>query len=237
VNPLYDRYLQRADGLIFWGGCEQEYDSQRTLSQPHITLDPAVDTELFRPQSPPDCISVGTDNTITVGFVGRLEPVKRIDRIIDAVASLRDAYPVKLFVVGGGSRRDELEAAAAQKLPTESFDFSGRVKQDAVPQYLNAIDIFVMSSRLENHPIALKEAVACGTYCVAPDIGRVSEILEKGAGKTYSPPGVSTLTEILAEIIEDGAFRAGTRAERAHEFNTWHDNARAVAGFHLSLDT
>jgi len=237
VNPLYDRYLTRTDGLIFWGGCEREYENQAVLSHPHVTLDPAVDTDIFRPLAPPERVELQTGKRITIGFVGRLEPVKQVDRIIDAVASLVDTYFLHLLIVGDGSRRAELDSRAEQRLPSEAVDFIGRVDREEVPRYLNSIDIFVMSSRLENHPIALKEAVACGTFCVAPNIGRVGEILDDDVGIAYSLNDSSALTETLESVLESEKFREGTREERSQPFNSWMENAKEIVEFYRSINT
>lgn len=237
VNPLYDRYLSKTDGLIFWGGCEREYENLAVLSHPHVTLDPAVDTDIFRPLAPPERIDLQTGKRITIGFVGRLEPVKQVDRIIDAVASLVDTYSLHLLIVGDGSRRAELEAHAEQLLPSDAVDFVGRVGREEVPQYLDSIHIFVMASELENHPIALKEAVACGTFCVAPNIGRVDEILDEEVGIAYSPDDSSALTKTLENVLESETFSEGTREERSKQFNSWLDNVKKVVEFYKSLDT
>ena len=237
VNPLYDRYLTRTDGLIFWGGCEREYENQAVLSRPHLTLDPAVDTDIFRPLAPPEQIELQTGKRITIGFIGRLEPVKQVDRIIDAVASLIDTYSLHLVIVGDGSRRAELESRAEHLLPSDTVDFVGRVGREEVPEYLNSIDIFVMSSQLENHPIALKEAVACGTFCVAPNIGRVDEILDEDVGIAYSTDDSSALTKTLENVLESETFCEGTREERSKQFNSWMDNVKKIVEFYKSLDT
>lgn len=237
VNPLYDRYLHRADAIVFWGGCEQEYEREDLHAHPNVTLNPAIDSNLFHPLLSEEHAPMDATGRITVGFVGRLEEVKRVDRIIDAVAVISETYPLKLIIVGDGSRRKELQRHAQQKLDEDAFEFVGRVPRTEVPRYLNAIDIFVMASRLENHPIALKEALACGTFCVAPDVGRVREILPERSGEVYTPNTVTGLRNCLKTILDEERFYDKTNKQRAENFTTWTENAQSILALYDSLIT
>lgn len=229
VNPLYDRYLTAADGLVFWGGCEAEYDNEEVLSQPQVTLNPAVDTDLFFPRETIDSrVSYITDERIVLSFVGRLEKVKRIDRIIDAVAVLEEEFDLALVILGDGSQREALESRAEEMLTGTSTHFLGQVSQETVSLHLNAADLFVMASRMENHPIALKEALACGTYAVAPDIGRIGSIVTPDTGRVFENNTTEGLTAALRETIRTGEHRSLSRTERAAKFEGWEANAKAI---------
>ncbi|MFC6888243.1 glycosyltransferase family 4 protein [Halorubrum trueperi] len=232
VNPLYHRYLRSADGLIFWGGCESEYDDRSILDLPRVMLDPAVDTGSFYPSSVSKKFSSdlrdGDPDTELLTFVGRLEPVKRVDRIIRAVSRLESDYNLKFQVIGAGSQRNDLEILADDQTSGETVKFLGRVPREDIPRYLNASDLFVMASEMENHPIALKEAAMCGTFCVAPDIGRIGEILDDDIGYTYTNNTTEGLTEGLRTVLESEAYRRAPRDQRAKTYNDWQANAEAI---------
>ena len=183
-----------------------------------------------------DIPAIGPSGSIVVGFVGRLEPVKRVDRIIEAVATLQEKHSLYLLVIGDGSRREDLETIANDRLPPGSFKFTGRLPQENLAAYLNAIDIFVLSSSMENHPIALKEAIACGTFCIAPDVGRVSEIITSDTGIVYRPNEKEALIQCLDRVLESDQYRRVGREERARSFDTWRDNAREVLDLYHSLN-
>lgn len=234
VNPLYSRYLQRTDGLVFWGGVREEFDREPVLTKPHVPLNPAVDAEPFGPDPSPSLradLQGGNSETAVLTFVGRLVDVKQVDIIIEAVANLRREIdrPVKLVIVGDGQKRASLESLADDRLAEREVCFTGQIPREEVATYLNASDVFVMASATENHPIALKEALTCGTYCVAPTVGRIPELLDTGVvGTTYAPPSVETLTETLGRVFEEERPSAVPRAERATEYNTWEDNAEEI---------
>jgi glycosyltransferase involved in cell wall biosynthesis len=229
VNPLYHSYLERADGLVFWGGCEESYQDSDDFGTPYITLDPGVDTNLFYDYKESAGQERQEDEPIQLIFVGRLEPVKRVDRILQALELLQQkGKAVQLTVVGDGSQRTYLEELAENLGVRNSVEFTGRVPHDEIPEYLNASDIFVLSSRMENHPIALKEALACGVYVIGPDKGRISEMLENEEdGHLYIPDDGETLAAALEEIIESGTYESsGVTNQRA--ISGWRENAEAI---------
>jgi glycosyltransferase involved in cell wall biosynthesis len=229
VNSFYHRYLKQADGLIFWGGCESEYKDQSVLAQPRLTLDPAVNT-VFQPREVTDSFRNRwrEDEELLVGFVGRLEPVKRVDALIDAVASTE--HEVRLLVVGDGSRRENLEAYAKRVAP-DRVEFLGYQDQKTIAKLLNVVDVFALASERENHPIALKEALASGTYCIAPAVGRVDEMISSQVGTVMPDNDTETILSAINQVAESDT-NADERFERAQQQNKWQENARAVVNFY-----
>jgi len=230
VNPLYDRYLKRADGLIFWGGCEEEYKNESILSIPNRTIDPGVNPDMFHPLEVSDTNQpeyAADDRTVLI-FSGRLEPVKRVDRIIEAVSRLESKFDLTLVLLGDGSRRPKLENLADSVLNETPIHFPGRVEHDAVPIQLNASDVFVLASAVENHPIALKEALACGTYSVAPNIGRIPQIVANEAGYVYENNTTEGLTVALREVLSNDLYQHRSRQDRSLAFADWSDAAAEI---------
>jgi glycosyltransferase involved in cell wall biosynthesis len=169
-------------------------------------------------------------------FVGRLEEVKRVDRIIDAVGRLNGRLDqgLELRIVGDGSRRDSLEQRAVDIAP-RAVEFVGAVDRDRVPAELWVTDVFVMASRMENHPIALKEALACGTYCVAPSKGRIPELLDDEKQGIVYGSGVDALTDALEQTITERRYADIDPAERAKTFDGWDENAAAIVDLYRKL--
>lgn len=230
VNPFYHRYLARADGLIFWGGCEAEYSDQRVLSRPQLAIDPAINEALFYPKKIEKKMRDKWRDTedLLVIFVGRLEPVKRVDILIDAVSNAHNE--IRLLVVGDGSQKGSLEEHAEQGAP-DNVTFLGYRDQETIAKLLNIADVFALASEHENHPIALKEALACGAYCIAPDVGRIQSIIPAEAGTVIPDNTVQTITQELDQIARAG-ISVEDRFDRAQPQNTWRENAEAVTDFY-----
>jgi glycosyltransferase involved in cell wall biosynthesis len=238
VNPLYYSHLKRSDGLVFWGGCEISYQDPSDFATPYLTLDPGVDTNLFYDYDKSAEQDRQNNKPIQLIFVGRLEPVKRVDRILQALNTLQENGKfVRLTVIGDGSQRKKLEELADNLGVRNSVEFTGRVPHDEIPELLNSSDIFVLSSRMENHPIALKEALACGIYAIAPNKGRISDMLESEEyGRLYDPDDGGTLAATLEEIIESGAYEGNSITEE-RVISGWRENAEAILQLYERVDS
>ncbi len=111
--------------------------------------------------------------------VGRLDPVKRHERIIRAFSYVYEEQPeAKLIIVGDGKQKNYL-TAVCQKMGLEKGVFFAGAAVD-VGYYLQHADVFVMASRVEGFPNAMVEAMAYGLPVVTTDSpGGCGEIVGK----------------------------------------------------------
>jgi glycosyltransferase involved in cell wall biosynthesis len=112
----------------------------------------------------------------TLVFSGRLVPQKGLDTLAAAAARVPEAT---LLVAGDGEERGHLDGAAR---------LLGALPRDEVLELLRAADLAVLSSRWENFPHALVEALAVGTPVVATAVGGVPEIVRDGENGVLVPP-------------------------------------------------
>lgn len=111
-----------------------------------------------------------------IGTVAGLRPEKRIDRLIDAFAILRErGVDATLVIAGDGACRDELVRKVYAHGVQDRVRFLGHVK-DPTPLY-HEFDVFALTSDTEQMPVALIEAMASGLACVATDVGDVAQML------------------------------------------------------------
>jgi D-inositol-3-phosphate glycosyltransferase len=114
-------------------------------------------------------------------FVGRFAPIKGVDRLISAMASLKHREDIRLILVGGDGPRAP-ETLHFKSLLRESgvdgaVEFAGRVPQERLPQYYAAADALVIPSYYESFGLVALEALACGTPVLAAPVGVMEEIL------------------------------------------------------------
>ncbi|MGB7084701.1 MAG: glycosyltransferase family 4 protein [Phormidesmis sp.] len=142
-------------------------------------------------------------------YVGRLAAAKGLPILLQSLSTLKRTYPhIRLTVVGDGADRAELEAQTQATGLTEQVDFVGYQAPAAVQQYLQATDVFVMSSFAEGVPVVLMEAMMAGRPVVATQIAGVSELVEEGVNGFLVPPSdVHTLTERIQTLLSDVALR------------------------------
>ncbi|WNV73723.1 glycosyltransferase family 4 protein [Geodermatophilus sp. DSM 44513] len=155
-----------------------------------------------------------------VGALGRLTAQKGFDVLLEAVGRLVAAGTPLALVVGGEGRDGAALRAAAAGLPVT---FTGFVED--VRGFLAALDVFVVSSRVEAGPLVLLEAMAEGLPCVSTDVGDVAVRL--GGDVVVVPTeDAGALAAALGGLLADPARRADL-ARRAR--------ARAVADLDADL--
>ncbi|MCR9245398.1 MAG: glycosyltransferase [bacterium] len=149
-----------------------------------------------------------------LGTVGGLRGEKDHDSLLAAFAAL-DRRDVGLRLVGDGALRSALESQAQRLGIAERVAFVGAVA-DTAPEY-QQLDVFVLSSRTEQMPIALLEAMASGCPIVATDVGDVRRILPDVQQPFVVPPeDPVALTAALARVLADRELRGElARANRA----------------------
>ena len=113
--------------------------------------------------------------------IGRLQPQKNFEALIDAVAIARHTRSVRLVVLGAGSDayREALIARAKERGIADDVIFAGTT--DNVYPWLRSARVFALASRWEGSSIALLEAMAAGTPIVASQTaGDAADVLENG---------------------------------------------------------
>lgn len=179
------------------------------------TINPGVNTDLFTP-SGPACETEGP----TIMFVGRFVPAKNLTFLIEGFRKIKDQCPnAQLWLIGDGPLKHRIESKVDALGMTNSVRFLGYIENDQLPPYYRAADIFTLSSRTENHPIALMEALSCGTPVVAPDIGWIPHMItDEREGMLFSKKDINEFVTSHISLLES----PDTRTQIAH-------NARARA--------
>ena len=116
---------------------------------------------------------------ICILYVGRLNKVKGLSLLLDAIAILKKEYNIILTIVGDGPERENLSKQVAELDISENVYFTGQ-KIDIIP-YLKNGDIFVYPSVWEEvFGISIVEAMAFGLICIANRVGGIPEIIQDG---------------------------------------------------------
>jgi glycosyltransferase involved in cell wall biosynthesis len=134
--------------------------------------------------------------------VGRLDPVKGFDMLLDAMGRIEDT-DCHLHIIGDGGERGALERRAVGLGIADRVTFHG-FKKNPYP-YMRAADLFVLSSRYEGFPNVVMEALALGCPVVAFDCpGGTAELIEHGSNGFLVPAGD---VGALAREIARGGYR------------------------------
>ena len=144
-----------------------------------------VDLSLFRPldqKQARDRLGLNGENVFL--YVGRLEPLKGLDLLLQIAAQLDTCQKVLVLVVGGdandGRDTDRLRNMAKSLKVEDLVHFVGRVDQRDLPVYYSAADVCIVPSYYESFGLAALESMACGTPVVAARVGGLSSVVQHG---------------------------------------------------------
>ena len=165
---------------------------------------PGVDLERFKPLPRAEArqaLSQPPDRHMIL-FVGRIQPLKGIDILLQALALVKQrdaviAKDLRLAIIGGDPNSDgDLEQAEFKRLDAlraelgldDLVTFLGAKDQDTLVYYYSAAEMVVMPSHYESFGMVALEAMACGTPIIASDVGGLSFNIEDGFNG-YLVPG------------------------------------------------
>jgi len=124
------------------------------------------------------------NNDKIILFVGRIDPLKGLDKLIKALPYLLHIQRLRLVVIGGGEHSqheiERLRKLACDFKIQEAVTFLGLVKHEQLPYFYSAADVCVVPSYYESFGLVALESLACGTPVVATDVGDFKSIIRQG---------------------------------------------------------
>jgi glycosyltransferase involved in cell wall biosynthesis len=140
---------------------------------------------------------------ILIITLARLAPQKGIDILLKAARKLLDqGHHFRWIVAGEGPLRNDVADKIASSGLTGYVQLAG-FQQDVRP-YLQAADIFVLSSLREGLPLSILEAMASGLPCVVTNVGGNAEaVRHRHEGIVVSPGSVEELAEAIAHLLHN----------------------------------
>lgn len=175
-----------------------------------------------------------------VGTITRMQLQKGIDTFLHMAATVHRSHPDAHFVlVGDGPDRDDYEALAIDLGLETVCRFTGH--RTDVAELLRTLDVFVLSSRWESHPLALLEAMAAAVPIVATEVGGVPEIVRSGRDGLLVPPDQpQALAQAVVTLLDDplAAERMSRRARHRYRARFRPDRfGRETERLYLALTT
>lgn len=140
-------------------------------------------------------------------FVGKLEPVKGPDLLLDAVGRLlREGIHVDLSIVGAGSMEGRLRAQT-KALGLDRAAFLGPRRGKDLESLYAASDLVVVPSRHETLSLVVLEAMAAGRPILATNVGGIPETARQPRNALLVPPDSEALADSLRRLIQQPALR------------------------------
>lgn len=207
-------------------------------------IPPGVDTSRFYPipcEEARDVIGIPCGDNMIL-YVGRIEPLKGIDTLIQALAAMRSdprliPIPHYLTIIGGdpdvtpqnmSAEMARLRAMCKDLGLNDMVLFIGKRSQDTLPYYYSAAEIVVVPSHYESFGMVALEAMACGTPVVASQVGGLGFLVQNGVtGYSIPDRDPNALAERLTQLICDPELRAqlGAQAKDYAQAYAWENIA------------
>ncbi len=216
-----------------------------------VVIPPGVDVSHFYPIPADEAkmyVGLKPEDRMVL-FVGRIEPLKGLDTLIEAMSNLQleEKQRVHLAIIGGdpaaSPREMSGEMARLQKLCDDlsvgqTVVFLGKRDQDKLPYYYSAAELVVMPSHYESFGMVALEAMASGTPVIASEVGGLAYLVKDGeTGFTIPDQEPDTLCEKISWLLNDHELHA-SMSQRAVEYAqdyAWEKIAEQIVGVYNGL--
>ncbi len=193
-----------------------------------MTLHAALDGSWFRDDA--------AARDIDVAYVGRVNPDKRVDRMLNVLTAMGRRRPGTRVVVVSQTEADKVdlgrhrELIAARAVLGDALQLAGRVER--VGDVLRRAKVLLLTSDTEGRTLAVLEAMACGAVPVVTDVGDLAEALDEGRAGITVPLGaneervVATLSDAVLSLLDDEPRRHALAVRGREHVRREHDASR-----------
>ena len=181
------------------------YNSEENLAMRHRSLAKAKEFSIDAYATAIDRLSDGIvlrgGGGVNLIYVGRLEKVKGVQTILNALAQIND-IPYRFRIAGDGSYRQELEELTKRLGLADKVEFLGERRD--IPELLWDADVFVhLPKWQEGFGLTVIEAMAAGKICIVNDHGAMPELITDEVDGYILREGERDLKQTLQEIYSD----------------------------------
>jgi len=235
--------MARACGWICSGvQVEQNLLSRKGYERPHLLSPLGVDVDFFKPDARQrartfDELGWKGDGPPVIGFSGRLVPAKGLRVLMRALDGCTE--PWRALFLGAGQMEPELRRWSARYGDNVRIL---RVPHDAVPSYVNAMDVLCAPSQTtpswrEQFGRMLVEAFACGVPVIGSNSGEIANVVGS-AGVIVDETDVAAWTRNIQDLLASPRKRrelGNIGLELARSRYTWPVIARDYLSFFETL--
>jgi len=209
---LYASSLAKFDRVVVFSELQAELLIRLGVAKSTLAVIPnGVDPNIWRPGA--SQLSERFRGKRVFLYMGRLATEKNVEALLRAWKLVQLPGCV-LVVVGDGPLRQALQANYSND---DVIWWGYEADQVVRLALLQVAEVFMLPSLVEGLSLALLEAMASGTACVATDAGADGEVLEGGAGIVISTQGVTTQLRTLLPVLREQPILSRELGRRARE--------------------
>lgn len=147
--------------------------------------------------------------SLRIGYLGRWDPLKGIDKLVQAVLRLPASVPVELQIRAVEPNDPAMRAYMIDTCRVAKADsriqILGPLPGDSVPRFLQNIDMLAVPSQwFETGPLVVLEAFSAGTPVIGSDLGGISELVRhRQNGWLVDPCDTAAWSSALHQLAEN----------------------------------
>jgi glycosyltransferase involved in cell wall biosynthesis len=194
-----------------------------------VRIPNGIDTARFaRRPAPGSFRVVKREGERWVGTLAGLRPVKQLGDLVRAMTMLNEEW--HLVIIGEGPERDAIRAVADECDISHRIHLPGAHPDPA--EVIGLFDIFALSSRSEQFPLSVVEAMAAGLPVAAPDVGDIRAMVADANRSFVAVPGDwQALGQMLADLAAEPDLAARIGAANRARARELYDEAAMVARY------
>ena len=240
------KLMESADGILVL--TQKEIQDIRQLygefTNKIAVVPPGIDIKMFHAcgtSGARDELNIPKDSQMIL-FVGRIDPIKGLEILVQAVSLIASKKDVFLYIVGGADEENKylssIKSLVEETGLGEKVVFTGPVAHDELRTYYNAADVFVLPSHYESLGFVAIEAMACGTPVVASRVGGIPSIVDHGSTGYLipwrCPEAFAGQIEVLLQNEDLSGFMSEQALKRAYSLS-WDSTAKTVSHYYAEI--
>ncbi len=206
---LYAPSLSRFEKVIVFSEIQGEVLAKLGVGESRIEIIPnGINADLWVPKNKQEATLKQIEVQKKLGkekiflYMGRVAAEKNVEALLKAWKSI-NTKNCQLVIVGDGPLRPTLENNFLSTNDCKISWWGYEADIETKLALLQCTEVFILPSLVEGLSLALLEAMATGTACIATDAGADGEVLKEGAGIVMSTEGVTSQLKTLLPVLKE----------------------------------
>lgn len=164
-----------------------------------------------------------------IGFIGRLDSIKRVVDLVTALSLLPDDFTLDIF--GEGGQRTQIQSLISRLRLDARAKLRGAIAGSAGA--LGNIDVLVLPSDAEGFGLVLIEAMATGVPVIGTNVPGIRDVIEDGvSGRLVPPRNPIALANAIQKVLNDPLLKEKLiqggleRVRKNYDWSAWIDSYR-----------
>jgi 1,2-diacylglycerol 3-alpha-glucosyltransferase len=203
------------------------------LHVPVIAISSGIDLKKFNPAGGKERIreKYGIPAGPLLLYVGRLDPEKKLEQALKAVALAAGTADFHFVIVGRGISKPSLERLTKELGITTRTIFTGFVPEEDLPYFYTCSRCFIIPSTAELLSLSTLQAMASGLPVIAVNAGALGELVQdKSNGFLCNTGDIPAMAQCIVDIVNNDELYAGMSA-KSLEYIPAHDIHATVESF------